>query len=122
LEIIPIRILAGSDPEVKEGKPAPDPYLVTFKRIRNPPKSPANCIVFEDSINGAKSGKSLATYNFNSHFLALDAGMNCILIPQEAFMSENTKKAIEELRPRLTAVLNSMEEFQPELYGLPAFN
>ncbi|KAI6184701.1 hypothetical protein M3Y97_00624400 [Aphelenchoides bicaudatus] len=108
LQVIPNRVLAGSDPDVKEGKPAPDPYLCTFKRFTKQPESHANCIVFEDSINGAKA--------------ALEANMECILIPQAEFMCEETEKAIEELRPRLADVLKSMEDFNPEHYSLPAFN
>lgn len=48
--------------------------------------------------------------------------MNCILIPQQQFMCKDTEESIEELRPRLTDVLSSLEEFKPEHYGLPAFN
>ncbi|KAI6196332.1 hypothetical protein M3Y94_01096500 [Aphelenchoides besseyi] len=108
LEIIPIRVLAGSDVDVKRGKPDPDPYLVTMKRFVNPPASAANCLVFEDSINGAHS--------------ALNAGMRCILIPQKQFSCEATERAIADLRPRLSAVLTSMKEFCPEEFGLPAFS
>ncbi|KAI6171762.1 hypothetical protein M3Y98_00898300 [Aphelenchoides besseyi] len=104
---IPIRVLAGSDVEVN-GTPNREPYLVAMKRFVNPPASAANCLVFEDSINGAHS--------------ALNAGMRCILIPQKQFSCKATERAIEDLRPRLSAVLTSMKEFRPEEFGLPAFS
>lgn len=71
-----------------------------------PPASAANCLVFEDSINGAES--------------ALSAGMHCILIPQKQFACEETLASIRALRPRLADVLDSMDDFRPELFGLPA--
>lgn len=67
---IPI-IVTASDPEVKHGKPAPDPYLVTMKRFMETPKNPKNVLVFEDSINGVYS--------------ALAAGCSTIMVPQEEF-------------------------------------
>ncbi|CAD5226449.1 unnamed protein product [Bursaphelenchus xylophilus] len=106
LEKIPLRVLSGSDPEVKHGKPAPDPYLVTLQRMA-PEVDPANVLVFEDSINGVKS--------------ALAAGMNCVMIPQWQFVNETGKKEIESLKPRLAELLDSLEQFKPERYGLPPF-
>lgn len=70
LEKIPI-IVTASDPEVKKGKPAPDPYLVTLKRFSQPPKSFKNVLIFEDSVNGVYS--------------ALAAGCTTIMVPQEEF-------------------------------------
>ncbi|CAD5219886.1 unnamed protein product [Bursaphelenchus okinawaensis] len=105
LNMIPFQVLTATDKEVKRGKPFPDPYLITMSRFKSPPASPRNCLVFEDSINGAES--------------ALNAGMNCILIPQKQFNCEETLASINELRPRLADVLDSMEDFDPGLYGLP---
>lgn len=39
---IPLRVLSGSDPEVRFGKPHPDPYLVTLRRFDIPAASPKN--------------------------------------------------------------------------------
>lgn len=110
LALIPTRVLAGTDPEVKLGKPHPDPYLVAMMRFPEGqrPASPSNCLVFEDSVNGCKS--------------ALAAGMHCIMIPQQKFMCPATEKEIELLKPKLDDILESMQDFKPEKYGLPAFN
>ncbi|CAD5219436.1 unnamed protein product [Bursaphelenchus okinawaensis] len=106
LDKIPLRVLSGSDPEVKHGKPSPDPYQITLQRMA-PGLDPSKVLVFEDSINGVKS--------------ALAAGMNCVMIPQWQFVNESGKKEIEELKPKLADLLESLEQFQPTKYGLPAF-
>lgn len=106
LDKIPLRVLSGSDPAVKHGKPAPDPYLITLERMGKQ-IDPQKVLVFEDSINGVKS--------------ALAAGMNCIMVPQWEFVDENGKKEIETLKPRLAELLDSLEQFDPSKYGLPAF-
>ncbi|KAI1733130.1 haloacid dehalogenase-like hydrolase domain-containing protein [Ditylenchus destructor] len=107
LEKIPLAqvVLAGSDPEVKNGKPHPDPYLVTLKRFPAPPVSPSNVLVFEDSINGVRS--------------ALAAGLNVVMIPQKEFLPSGW----DEIKPTLKVaeILESLEHFDPLKYGLPAF-
>ena len=90
-------IVTGDDPEVKEGKPAPDIFLVAAKRLGVDPK---NCLVFEDAPSGTKA--------------AFSAGMSVIAVPDE-----NMDK---KLYPHATKILDSMEDFLPELWGLPPFN
>ena len=100
-------VLAGDDPEVKLGKPAPDPYLVAMKRFPTPPASPANVLVFEDSINGVRS--------------ALAAGCKTVFIPQEAFKTHDWEERIMDIKTQVAETLKSLEEFEPTKYGLPAF-
>ena len=54
INLIPIKVL-GDDPFLKNGKPAPDPFLIAAKRLN---LKPQNCWVIEDSESGIKSALS----------------------------------------------------------------
>jgi HAD superfamily hydrolase (TIGR01509 family) len=56
-------VVVSSD-EVEHGKPAPDVYLETARRLG---RAPASCLVVEDSLNGVKAAKA--------------AGMTVVLVP-----------------------------------------
>ncbi|GAB4527003.1 MAG: HAD-IA family hydrolase [Pleurocapsa sp.] len=84
----------GDDPELINGKPAPDIFLLAAQRLGT---SPDNCLVFEDSVAGMKAAKA--------------AGMSVVVIPDPVFDRKLFQDADE--------VLNSMAEFQPQLWNLP---
>lgn len=91
--------MGSSDPDVTKGKPDPAIFLVCASRFPDKPK-PENCLVFEDAVNGVKA--------------AVAANMQVVAVPDPRIDKEELKHA--------TLVLNSLEEFEPELFGLPAYN
>lgn len=95
--------MAGDDPEIKRGKPAPDPFLVTMNRFREKPENAVNVLVFEDSANGVRS--------------AIAAGMQVVMIPDMSYM-----KLPEEVIDKIGCILKSFEEFKPESMGLPSYD
>lgn len=105
VKLITLQVLSGDDPEVKHGKPHPDPFLVTMRRFEQPPASAQNVLVFEDSYNGVIS--------------ALDAGMQCVMVPERSIYDPDTDP---EFKQRVTQILDSLEHFQPEQFGLPAYD
>ena len=91
-------VFTRDDKEVKKPKPAPDVYLITASRFPDQ-VDPAKCLVFEDSSIGVDGARA--------------AGMQCIMVPDVRF---------ECKQKNATQILSSLENFQPELYGLPPFD
>jgi HAD superfamily hydrolase (TIGR01509 family) len=86
----------GDDPEIAEGKPAPYIFLLAAQRLG---AKPEECLVFEDSIAGMQA--------------AIAAGMSVVVIPDRdldhSFFEDSHQ------------ILNSLTEFQPQLWSLPKF-
>lgn len=92
------KVMGSTDPDVLHGKPAPDIFLIAAQRFPDQP-DPSKCLVFEDAPNGVKA--------------AVAAGMQAVMVPDKIVQPEQRKEA--------TVILNSLNEFRPELFGLPKF-
>lgn len=86
----------GDDPEIAQGKPAPDIFLLAAKRLN---ANPEQCLVFEDSVAGMKA--------------AIAAGMSVVVIPDPVFERQLFKGANQ--------ILDSMAEFYPPDWNLPGY-
>ena len=90
------QIVRGDDPELKEGKPSPDIFLLAAKRLG---VDPAECLVFEDAPTGTEA--------------ALAAGMSVIVVPDPNMDHFHYKNASQ--------IISSLKDFDPEYWGLPKF-
>ena len=90
------QIIKGDDPELKEGKPAPDIFLLAAKRLG---VDPAECLVFEDAPTGTEA--------------ALAAGMSVVVVPDPNMDHCHYKNASQ--------IISSLKDFDPEYWGLPKF-
>jgi beta-phosphoglucomutase-like phosphatase (HAD superfamily) len=72
-------IVAGDDPAVTNGKPAPDIYLEAARRIN---VKPEECLVFEDALSGVRSGKA--------------AGCFVVAIPDPRFSDDEKAVFVQE--------------------------
>ena len=90
------QIVRGDDPELKEGKPAPDIFLLAANRVG---VDPAECLVFEVAPTGTEA--------------ALAAGMSVVVVPDPNMDHSHYKNA--------TQIISSLKDFDPEYWGLPKF-
>ncbi|XP_065643948.1 pseudouridine-5'-phosphatase-like isoform X2 [Hydra vulgaris] len=92
-------VTLGDNPEIKQGKPFPDIFLVTLSKFSDAPPA-EKCLVFEDSPNGVLAAKA--------------AGMGVVMVPDE--------RLNVEFQHNPTLVLKSLEDFKPEDFGFPPFD
>ncbi|MEO1392156.1 MAG: HAD-IA family hydrolase [Cyanobacteria bacterium J06634_5] len=87
-------IVLGSDPAVKNSKPAPDSFLVAADRLG---ADPTECLVLEDSPAGVKAGKA--------------AGMFVVAVPAAHMM--------RSLYAEADVILDKLADFDASYWQLP---
>lgn len=92
-------LIASEDKEITRGKPDPQTFLVSASRFASPPTDMSSVLIFEDSVAGVQAANS--------------AGAKSVWVP-------DPRMPKDLITPWL--LLNSLEEFKPELFGLPAFD
>ena len=92
-------VVTGDDPDVKNGKPAPDVFLTAMCRFKTVPLHNSHVLVFEDAPNGIAAARA--------------AGMWTVMVPDQRIDPEMTKNA--------HLVLKTLEDFDPVAWGLPGF-
>ena len=87
-------IVTGDHPNVQNGKPAPDIFLVAARKLG---VAPNECLVFEDAPAGVEAARA--------------AGMSVVVVPDPQMDQKLVKDA--DLK------LNSLQEFEPSDWSLP---
>ena len=89
-------IVLGDDPSVKRGKPAPDIFLAASTRLGADPRQ---CLALEDAPSGVEAARA--------------AGMFVVAVPNPG-LDHSAFGAP-------TQILSSLEFFDPQAWGLPAY-
>ena len=98
-------ICCGDDPEVANGKPAPDCFLHVASLAGVHPR---HCLVFEDAPCGVTA--------------AVEAGMRVVVVPSHHPQKNNDNNtATTATATDHQLLLPSLLSFYPEQYGLPPF-
>lgn len=90
------RRVLGDDPRVRQGKPAPDIYLVALQSLNSAAGSgektimPSECLVFEDSVAGVEAGRR--------------AGMRVVWVPHPDVAVEYQARQKDVLAGRMAMV------------------
>ena len=92
--------VTSDDPNLQRCKPAPDIFQLAASRFPSPPTSPGHVLVFEDAPNGVTAARA--------------AGMKVVMVPDQRVDMEKCLQA--------HLVLNSLEEFDPTVWGFPPFD
>ncbi|VDP91268.1 unnamed protein product [Echinostoma caproni] len=100
-------VASGDDPEVAHGKPKPDIFLIAAQRFTSPPKSMETVLVFEDSPLGVEA--------------AVKAGMQVVWVSQPEEPPGDAPETIAPADRHRVTRYQSLLDFEPQRFGLPAF-
>jgi len=95
-------IITTNPTDVRLSKPEPDIFLEAARKFKTSPLSMSQCLVFEDAENGLCA--------------AVNAGMKVVVVPSLPLSMYD-----ELILKKATLVLDSLNNFKPEYFGLPPF-
>ena len=87
-------VITGDDKRIKEGKPAPDIFILAAKELG---LEPNECIVFEDAANGVKA--------------AISAGIGIIVVVMEKSQRNTLNGLIYDKNKTKLIILDSLDQF-----------
>jgi pseudouridine-5'-monophosphatase len=90
-------IVMGNDPEIKNGKPAPDIFLLAARRMQ---ADPAHCLVIEDAPAGVEAARA--------------AGMFAVAVPDPHMDTKAYSSAHQ--------ILNNLDELDLASWGFPPYS
>lgn len=89
-------VVTGDHPNVKRGKPHPDIFIEAARQLGF--EDPTKCLVFEDAVSGVLAAQA--------------AGMRVCWVPDPNLDRSAVTKPAD-------LVVETLEHFRPELFGLP---
>ena len=95
--------IAVSSDEVQHGKPAPDVYLETARRLG---VRTSRCLVVEDSINGVRAARA--------------AGMTVVLVPNHSVPPDPEAREIAHAVVERLVDLDPVDHFGPSVWSTPS--
>jgi len=97
-------IVTADTEAVERGKPHPDIFLYAAETLKiTEPEQRAKVLVFEDGIPGVKAARA--------------AGMEVVWVPDDGLLTAAGDEKVDA-----SQVLQSLEKFKPEEWGLPPFD
>ena len=95
------KIITGDDKRIKEGKPAPDIFIMAAKDLG---LEPEECIIFEDALSGINA--------------AIKSGAKIVVAIPDIRQREDVEKIIYDKNKTKLIILNSMDEFDFNLINI----
>ncbi|UZJ55816.1 hypothetical protein CBS101457_005136 [Exobasidium rhododendri] len=114
------RVICGDDSRLKRGKPNPDVFLLAAREGLGMPDGVREWGEEHDGTFGGNEGDFLVFEDAKPGVMAaVRANMKVVWVPDP-----NLKKLLQEENEDLhaTQTIDSLLEFRPELFGLPAFS
>ena len=92
------KIITGDDKRIKNGKPAPDIFILAANELN---LKPEECIIFEDAMNGIQS--------------AINAGAKVVVAIPEPYLKKKVEELTYDKNKTQLIILDSIKDFDMSL-------